>query len=191
MQRRLLIMDGHSSHIAANVIAHCMKHKIDHLILPSHTSHVLQPLDISVFSPLKHALARDTDTASRLDSGRNPRSEWTSMYIRAWQTALRSSNILSGWKATGLPLLSPIAVCCEICKGPIMLPKRWRRHLAHNTVIKKLPATQALQALELHNTTPHLDLELLLFDSDLPDCTELREANAVCIAAVESAALLG
>lgn len=102
VQRRLLIMDGHSSHITANVIAYCMEHTIDLLILPPHTSHVLQPLDVRVFSPLKRALALETDAASRLDSGRIPRIEWTSMYIRAREQAFRLSNILSGWKATGL-----------------------------------------------------------------------------------------
>jgi hypothetical protein len=44
---RLLIMDGHGSHITANVIAHCMEHAIDLLILPPHTSHILQPLDVA------------------------------------------------------------------------------------------------------------------------------------------------
>jgi hypothetical protein len=63
---------------------------------------MLQPLDVSVFSLLKRALAAETNTASRLDSGRIPRIEWTSMYIRARQLALRSSNILSSFKATGL-----------------------------------------------------------------------------------------
>ncbi|KYG40317.1 hypothetical protein M433DRAFT_160601, partial [Acidomyces richmondensis BFW] len=98
--RRLLIIDGHSSHITANVIAHCIEYAIDLLILPLHMSHMLQPLDVSVFSPLKRALASETDAASRLDSGRIPRIEWTSMYIRAREQALRSSNIVSSFKAT-------------------------------------------------------------------------------------------
>jgi len=55
--RRLLIMDGHSSHVTANVIAFCIKNAIDLLILPPHTSHILQPLDVGVFAPLKRALA--------------------------------------------------------------------------------------------------------------------------------------
>jgi len=75
MQRRLLIMDGHSSHITANMIAYCMRHAIDLLILPPHTSYVLQPLDVSVFSPLKRALAVETDAASRPDPGRISRAE--------------------------------------------------------------------------------------------------------------------
>ena len=95
-------MDGHDSHITANVIAHCMEHAIDLLILLPHTSHVLQPLDVSVFSPLKRALAVKTDAASRLDTGRISRSKWTRMYIYARQSAFSSLNILSGFKATGL-----------------------------------------------------------------------------------------
>jgi hypothetical protein len=162
-QRRLLIMDGHSSHITANVIAYCMEHAIDLLILPPHTSHMLQPLDLSVFSPLKRALAAETDAASRVDTGRILRSEWTSMYIRARQAALRPSNILAGWKASGLWPLSPI------------------------TVLAKLPVQHASQASEPHSTTPLTGLDLSLLQSDPPDGTELREANALCLAAVDSA----
>ncbi|KYG41120.1 hypothetical protein M433DRAFT_159418, partial [Acidomyces richmondensis BFW] len=46
-ERRLLIMDGHSSHITADFIAFCIDNAIDILILPPHCSHALQPLDVS------------------------------------------------------------------------------------------------------------------------------------------------
>lgn len=59
-----------------------MDNGIDLLILPPHCSHVLQPLDVGVFSPLKRALATETDAVSRLDLGRIKRVEWTEMYIR-------------------------------------------------------------------------------------------------------------
>ena len=51
-------MDGHSSHITANVIAYCIEHMIDLLILPPHMLHMLQPLDVSMFSPVLTAKAR-------------------------------------------------------------------------------------------------------------------------------------
>ena len=162
-QRRLLIMDGHGSHITANVIAYCMEHTIDLLILPPHTSHVLQPLDVSVFSPLKRALAVETDAASRLHPGRISRTEWTSMYIRARQSAFRASNIISGFRATGLWPLSPISV------------------------LEKLLAQPAPQASEPHHTTLPLGLNLSLLQSDPPDGTELREANALFISEVDKA----
>ena len=67
---RLLIMDGRISHVTAKLIAFCMKHLIDLLILPPHCSHFLRPLEVSVSAPLKWALMLETDATSRLDSGR-------------------------------------------------------------------------------------------------------------------------
>ena len=52
------------------MITHCIKHAIDLLILLSHTSHMLQPLDVSVFAPLKRALAKETDAVSKVNYGR-------------------------------------------------------------------------------------------------------------------------
>ena len=54
-----------------------MENEIDLLVLPPHCSHVLQPLDVSVFAPLKRALAVETDSVARLDPGRVARTEWT------------------------------------------------------------------------------------------------------------------
>jgi len=93
-------MDGHGSHITANVTVHCMEHAIDSLILPTHTSHMLQPLDVSVFAPLMRTLAKETDAVSRVDYGRIQRVEWAEMYIRARESAFTSSNIVFGWRAS-------------------------------------------------------------------------------------------
>lgn len=38
-------MDGHGSHITANVIFYRTEKVVDFLILPPHTSHVLQPIE--------------------------------------------------------------------------------------------------------------------------------------------------
>ena len=52
---RLLIMDGHGSHQTDDFMYECFKNGIYLLFLPSHASHVLQPLDVSCFSPVKAA----------------------------------------------------------------------------------------------------------------------------------------
>lgn len=151
-QRRLLIMDGHGSHITAKFISFCMDNAIDLLILPPHCSHVLQPLDVGVFSPLKRALAVETDVVSRLDSGRLKRVEWTEMYIRARQRALTVSNIKSGWRATGLGPLSPIEVLSKIQQPRYGSPT---------------PRTPGRND----------DFDMSLLRSSPPDSTELRQAN--------------
>jgi len=53
---RLLICDGHDSHIAGGFILHCINNKIL-VLLPPHSSHILQPLDVGIFSPLKKDIA--------------------------------------------------------------------------------------------------------------------------------------
>jgi hypothetical protein len=132
-----------------------MDNKIDLLVLPPHTSHVLQPLDISIFQPLKRALATETDRLAALDSGRIPRVEWTEAYIRGREKAFTSKNIQTGWKATGLWPLSAFEV------------------------LNRLP-----QAAEASASTPSLeasshDLDKSLLDSSPPEGTELRQANAL------------
>ena len=87
-------MDGHNNYIIINFIGFCIEYLIDLLILFPHTSHLLQPLDVGVFAPLKRALAEETDTVSRLDSSRISRADWVSMFIRARSKALVSGNVL-------------------------------------------------------------------------------------------------
>lgn len=49
---RLLILDGHNSHIHFPFVNFAEKHRIIILCLPSHTTHALQPCDVGVFGPL-------------------------------------------------------------------------------------------------------------------------------------------
>src|SRR5262249_17545084 len=51
---RLLICDEHDSHITASWIAHYMKNNIIFMVLPPHSSHLTQPLDVGVFGVEGH-----------------------------------------------------------------------------------------------------------------------------------------
>ncbi len=53
----ILIMDQHETHVSKDVIMFCRGNKIELLCLPAHTTHILQPLDIAVFNPLKTAFS--------------------------------------------------------------------------------------------------------------------------------------
>jgi hypothetical protein len=62
---RLLITNGHGSHEMAEFLSLCFEHNITLLQLPSHTSHLLQPLDVKCFAPLKHYYRNEVDGESR------------------------------------------------------------------------------------------------------------------------------
>jgi hypothetical protein len=49
----LLILDGHASHSSLKCLDYCRDNDIEMLCLPPHTIHVLQPLDGTVFKPIK------------------------------------------------------------------------------------------------------------------------------------------
>ncbi|KAI5058360.1 hypothetical protein GOP47_0026530 [Adiantum capillus-veneris] len=51
--RHLLVLDGHGSHVSLEVVARAHEAGIDTITLLAHTSHKLQPLDVSVFKSLK------------------------------------------------------------------------------------------------------------------------------------------
>ena len=51
---RLLLFDGHNSHINSQFLSYCLENKVIPLCLPPHTTHRLQPLDVAVFSAYKH-----------------------------------------------------------------------------------------------------------------------------------------
>ena len=59
-RQRLLIADGHGSYIRGDFIAYCMENQIDLLIMPPHCSHILQPLDVGVFSAFKRYHSAET-----------------------------------------------------------------------------------------------------------------------------------
>ncbi|KAF8218461.1 hypothetical protein L208DRAFT_1351224 [Tricholoma matsutake] len=50
----ILIYDGHGSHQAYKLLHLTKEHNIILFLLPLHTTHKLQPLDVDVFGPLAH-----------------------------------------------------------------------------------------------------------------------------------------
>ena len=50
---KLLIFDGHSSHISVELVQEARANNVHLLCLPAHTTHLLQPLDVAVFSTVK------------------------------------------------------------------------------------------------------------------------------------------
>jgi DDE superfamily endonuclease/Tc5 transposase DNA-binding domain len=52
---RLLLLDGHESHISFDLVQFAAEHNIDVISYPSHSTHVLQGLDKCMFRPLNRA----------------------------------------------------------------------------------------------------------------------------------------
>ena len=59
--KRLLLMDGYGSHYTQEFIQHYDNNSIIPFGFPPHSTHLLQPLDVVVFQPLKHYHAKALD----------------------------------------------------------------------------------------------------------------------------------
>lgn len=93
--RRLLIVDGHSSHVNMRFIEKCDELRILLLILPPHSTHRLQPLDVSLFSPLATYYTEELNQFFFNSLGMSyisKRAFW-SIFRPAWHKAFSKKNI--------------------------------------------------------------------------------------------------
>jgi hypothetical protein len=103
---RMILMDNHDSHITWQFIEYALLNKIVLVCMPPHSTHLLQPLDVGIFSPLQHAYGRMVDNLARaMISGVN-KERFLAIYPKARKQAITKSNILSAFKATGVNPIS-------------------------------------------------------------------------------------
>ncbi len=100
---RLLVVNGHGSHTMDEFMWECFQNNIYLLCLPPHTSHVLQPLDLAVFSPLKTVYRTQIGLlASQNDSAPVGKLNFLRCFAKARDEAINIRNIKSGFRASGI-----------------------------------------------------------------------------------------
>jgi len=105
---RMLLVDGHASHITTAAIQYCVDHKIILLCLPPHTTHLLQPLDVGIFSPLATAYKSHVQRITRLGGSYHiDKVDFLKIYQLARYEAITPINIKKAWAASGLLPFSP------------------------------------------------------------------------------------
>lgn len=114
---RLLICDGHDSHIWAEFIRHCIANRIILMLLPPHCSHLMQPLDVSVFFPLKQAIGTFVDRIFRTGIGRLQKIEWFKSFINARAKAINTENSHGAWRGAGIYPIDPSKVLDKLSQS--------------------------------------------------------------------------
>jgi hypothetical protein len=95
--RRLLIINGHSSHVNMEFIRTCDRLKIVLLILPPHSTHRLQPLNMGCFLPLSINYTIEIEKVIHKSQGLTSltKRRFWSAFKPAWDRAMSEENILS------------------------------------------------------------------------------------------------
>jgi hypothetical protein len=89
---------------------YCLEHNTILCRLGSYTSHMTQPLDVSVFGPLKTAYRELVGQRNRGGVSNVGKPYFTLLYDRARKVAFTPQNIKSGWSRTGLYPFNPARV---------------------------------------------------------------------------------
>ena len=104
----LVLYDGHRSHINLDLIDWAHTHHIILLILPAHTSHVLQPLDNGCFGPFEKIYNKVCLKFMREHCGQSiTRYNVCSLGCSAYSKAMSPHNLQSSFRKAGIIPFNP------------------------------------------------------------------------------------
>jgi hypothetical protein len=107
---RLLILDGHESHHSDEFEEYCKENNIITLCMPPHSSHILQPLDVGCFSPLKKAYGRQIEDMMRAHITHITKDDFFPAFHAAFLSAMTENNIRGGFRGAGILPFDPEGV---------------------------------------------------------------------------------
>jgi len=99
----LLVCDGYGAHFSDPLIAICLKqHQIELVCLPANSTHLVQPLDVSVFAPFKRTLRKEM-RRHMLDTHSFNVTKPAALEIvsKAWPS-IQGKNSVAGFKSCGV-----------------------------------------------------------------------------------------
>jgi hypothetical protein len=117
---RLLILDGHGSHLTMDFIEYCDQNKILLAVYPPHSTQTLQPLDVVMFKPLATGYSDKVAAFMKRSQGLTSMSkrDFFPLFYRAWQTSFKETTILKAFKATGLSPFDPEVILRRFNTSP-------------------------------------------------------------------------
>jgi hypothetical protein len=111
---RLLVLDGHDSHHSTDFEVYCKEKNIITLCMPPHSSHILQPLDVGCFSPLKTAYGKQIEGMMRASITHITKEDFFPAFFAAHKAAITPENIQGGFRGAGLVPFDPEKVISQL-----------------------------------------------------------------------------
>jgi hypothetical protein len=82
--------------------------------MPPHSSHLLQPLDVALYSPLKHAYGNQINLFIRASINHITKSEFFVAFKAAHNKVFTEENMNSGFKGAGISPWDPDSVISKL-----------------------------------------------------------------------------
>lgn len=110
----VLLMDSHSSHVGPEVINMAKENQVYLMTFPAHTSHLLQPLDVGVYKPLKSHWSKQINNYMIEHPEVKPsRTNFHELFTPAFLSSFTPDNIRNAFKKSGVLPLNPNAIAPE------------------------------------------------------------------------------
>jgi len=90
--KRLLVLDNHESHTTAEFREFCKEHNIILLWMLPHTSHLLQPMDVGCFGPLKAMYGKQNQFLIRNHIFHIRKEDFLDSFHKAYLQAINYNN---------------------------------------------------------------------------------------------------
>lgn len=187
--RILLIVDGHGSRKTAKGMAYLAQHGIDLLTLPGHSTHVLQPFDVTIAAAIKMKMAKEAEEwARRVERGAvvaqtaagTKRFVLVSSFLEAVDSVVTKKLCRTAFMKSGIvPLQSEIPL-----SSPLILPDSRFEH-PDDWISSSFFGCNSLQLIEFCRQS-HVTLgtvtswDLLIDKTDLP-LTPIQTRLESCI----------
>ena len=140
----LLIIDGHKTHIQYEVLQLAKANEIEIAKLPPHTTHLLQPLDLSLFKPMKEWYDREAHKLFMGDICYITKRDFPGLIGKVWNS-YRPEIAINGFKKAGIYPFSREAVGVSALN--LSIPFQSPNNTQHS------PQQNAADQLELTNET--------------------------------------
>ena len=100
----VLFFDGHHSHISIHLIEISQARNVHLMLLPANTTHVLQPLDVGVYGPLKQAWkSRILPQYKRKTRAANiTKEDFPKLVRQLWDISFKPQHLQGGFRESGL-----------------------------------------------------------------------------------------
>lgn len=124
---KVLIGDNLASHVSLHVLQECQQYNIQFVLLPPNATHLLQPLDVAFFAPLKKKWRTVLGEWKATNKGCIPKSEFPRIFKRTLTEIqpTMEQNIKSGFRACGIFPLNPDAVLAKIPEPSVDVADQW------------------------------------------------------------------
>ena len=93
---------------------YCKEHKIVTLCMPPHSSHLLQPLDVGCFGPLKRAYSKEIESFVRCRINHITKEDFLPAFKAAFASAINEENVRGGFRGAKLLPFDPEAVILKL-----------------------------------------------------------------------------